>query len=202
SQTRTLQYYFAYSSVALVTGGFVAYRLDSPGNIAGRKLLSFRIGAPLLQGGVTSLVVFFAFLHTENRGEFMLGNLSPQKQGTLFVYTVVSFCIGVGINLAARFRRLEERRETNRTGAKGAVKVAAGGVECDGSFINISPGGAAVRLPSALPLNVDSPLEIFFGNATSRATLVANQSGKTLRMKFDRLLTGDEILNAHIVTVR
>lgn len=105
-----------WSLIVFMTAFFAAYQVDFIQNKKHSKLtrIGIRGGIVLLQGTLTVWAVYFAFMHVYGSGSFEIDSLHEIAQSKLVVYSLIRFLLGVSLNLAFGFCRLEQRRESGR----------------------------------------------------------------------------------------
>ncbi len=148
---------FVWSGIVFVTAGFAAYRLDSSPNPERSKLgcCALQSAGFIFQGLATSFAAYVAYMHTFGDGKINPLNLPEASKGTLVVYCLIAFMLGVSLYSASGFGKLRQRRKIGRRRIVRPVQIHSAEESFIGSTMNVSNGGALIESQEVTPQEGD-----------------------------------------------
>lgn len=173
-----------WSGIVFMTAGFAAYQLDSLPNTERPRLtrIGMRCIPALIQGLLTTLAVYIAFMHTYGGGSLDVHRLPEAMQSKLAVYSLIGFFLGVSLNLAFGFCKLKQRREDGRRCAERPINIRFPQGSVRGHTKNVSAQGVLVEIDGYLP-DECSNIQITDGNDHSVAGYIVTRQGKDIHIK-------------------
>ena len=175
-----------FSSLSALTALFAAYRIDIPPRVFSFKLnhILWRIGGGMVQGIATALLLWICLMIVEYGGEiYPPAGLSTDKWSELVLYEVLAFATGFTIFISLFFRKhFHERRHEKRKVITAEVQAIINGFTQMATLMNITNGGAAIRMARNLVLPKGTLVELLLDSHTTRPGVVISQSDDVMHL--------------------
>lgn len=196
---KILRAVLAWSAVVFITSGYTAFRLDSaptPKIINSKQMLSrskqllSRYAGALTQGVLTSGVIYFVYVHT-NDLPLNLVRIGQQDSSKLLVLCLIGLFLGVSVNVATGVGRLRQRRKYARKLVRRPLMLHLEGESTEAETLNISQQGARIKVKKPIISLINSAdregknVTVTNANGTKVEAKVINIHGDHLLLLFE-----------------